>query len=372
MRRLSFLSAVLALLTLGGLGVISLVDTIDGPGTRRQEREARTPDVPKTLEDLRKFAGQAKHHVVARYAFKDLFLRLNGEWKFGLLGHPDTPSVIRGQDGFLFLASQGTIPLVQGQNLLSVEAQARWKTHFAALKEAFADESIPYALLIGPNKHSIYPDLLPSWITPAKQNRTSEVLALATAELGISAPDLRPVLVGARDTFDDADLYHPTDTHWTELGAALSIQLALKGLGVDLPAPTAEQARLPRSGDLSRMIGLQTVPGPFGPFLPRKGSCRDETGNNLDVSTIDPLMPRRFTCGTPAGRPEVVVVFTDSFGVGTIPYLAAHFARVEYIWTDEANPRQAQDLGADIVLQVLVERKLNTEEPERFLARAAR
>ena len=105
------------------------------------------------------------------------------------------------------------------------------------------------------------------------------------------------------------------------------------------------------------------------PVLPDDWRCKDATGAEFDVVTIDPLMPRRFTCGSPSGHSERLVVFHDSFGVPAIPYLAARFQQVDFIWSDAADPAAAAVLDADYVLQILVERKLMTDTPEQFFAR---
>ena len=371
MRPISFVSALLACLILGGLGALTIADLFDGPGTARQEFEASTPATPKGASGLKRFVSDARYYVGKRYALKEDFVTWNGLAKLAAFGHSPAENVGLGKGGFLFLLGEGAVEITQGQGRMDDAEKADWTGAFKEAREAFAKEGIVYGFLIGPNKHTIYPDLLPSWLqaAPKAETRTADVMAAAAEAFGPDFNDPRVLLSEARVAAPLVALYHPTDTHWTELGAALAVHDKLNAMGLDVPRPTYEVADLPRSGDLSRMIGQQQRWSAKGPVLPPEWACRDEAGDTIDVITIDPLMPSRFTCGTPSGRAERLVVFHDSFGVSAIPYIAAHFQQVEFIWNDEADPAEAVRLGADYVLHIQVERKMTTTDPTRFLKR---
>jgi len=368
MKFLSFASALIAFAALGLLGVVTIADLFDGPGTERSERVAMTPETPETPADLPDFLAKARYYVGQRYALKDRFIAWNGLAKMTVFGHSPATDVALGSDGFLFLKEEGAVSIVQGRKLLSADQQAEWAQAFNTVKNAFANEGILYGLLIGPNKHSIYPDLLPHWIdaVPLNQTRTANIYGAAKGAFGETYPDPRLDLSEERSRQPEVDLYHPADTHWTEWGAALAVHAQLQFMGIDLQPPTYEIMPLPRNGDLSRMTGQQNRTLASAPTLPKTWSCVDEGGATLDVVTIDPLMPTQFTCGSPLGRPEKVVVFNDSFGVSAIPYLAARFQTVDFIWTDQADPVTAKERGAKIVLQIFVERKLATDTPSQF------
>lgn len=368
MRSTTFISALFALFVLGALGVVTLADLFDGPGSARQERVAQTPDLPNGLSGLPRFLAQARFYVGERYALKDQFVTWNGAVELNAFRHSPASSVALGEDGFLFLTGQGTVEIAQGRNRLSGPAQSHWMQSFARIQGAFSEADMIYGLLIGPNKHTVYPDRLPSWLSsaPIDETRTADVIGALTSSFGPEYTDPRKLLLSAREANPDVSLYHPTDTHWTEWGAALAVHDRLRAMGLELEAPRFDVAPMPYGGDLSRMIGQQGSMSEAAPVLPDDWSCRDANGTEFYVVTIDPLMPRRFTCGSPLGRPERLVVFTDSFGVPAIPYLAARFEQVEFIWSDAADPTAAAALDADYVLQILVERKLRTDTPEQF------
>lgn len=369
MRSITHVSAVLASLILGGLGILTFADIALGPGTDRQERVAETPVFPTNLPELKRFVGKTRYYIGERYGLKERFIAWNGAVKIGAFDHSPAANVALGQDGFLFLTTQGALEIAQGQGRLSEAETAQWGRTFRKLQSAFDEVGADYTLVMGPNKHTIYPEALPRWITPVapSQTRTEDIVRTAKSVFGSGFPDARQILSAARGTMAGVDLYHPTDTHWTELGAALVIHEAFKELGLDVPPPEFKIADLPRSGDLSRMIGQQGRWSASAPELPRTWQCRDATGAPLNVVTIDPLMPDRFSCGSATGSDARLVVFHDSFGVSAIPYIAARFKHVDFIWTDAAEPATAEDLEADYVLHIIVERRFISDTPELLL-----
>lgn len=370
MRSLSYLSALLACIVLGGLGALTIANILDGPGTERQEREARTPPIPTGLSGLPSFLSAARFYATERYALKEEFITTNAVAKMGVFAHSPATNVLLGKEGFLFLNTDETVGGAQGQDRFDAADLVRWTAHFDGVREAFADAGLGYSFIIGPNKSTIYPEKTPDWldVRPLTETRSADVVHAALAAFPDTFTDTRKLLADARISAPDVALHHPTDTHWTEWGAAIVLHAALRRQGFDLPAPEFRISDLVRSGDLARMVGQQSRWPAKGPVLPRGWTCEGPDGVPIDVVTIDPLMPSRFSCGTPEGSPEKLVVFMDSFGISTIPYLAARFRSVEFLWTDTADPKVAADLGADHVLQILVERKMMTDTPEHFLA----
>jgi hypothetical protein len=373
-RPVSYVSVFLAMLLLGGLGLLTIADILDGPGTERQERVAATPDVPKDAGGIPRFLAQSRLYVGERYALKDRFVAWNGLVNHVGFNRSPAPNVVLGQNGYLYLSSQGAIEISQGQSRLRADEIADWTATFGQLKTAFDARGIQYGLIIGPNKHTIFPENLPEWVGPVAwdQTRAHDVMTVAKTVFGATFVDTRQALIAARGDYGNDKLYHPTDTHWTELGAALATQKALAALGVDLPVPEFEVATLPRAGDLSRMIGLQGRQVATAPELPRTWACTDADGNEMEIITIDPIMPKRFSCGSPDGLPTKLVIFNDSFGVSAIPFVAQHFQNVEFIWEDAANPDQAAELDADIVLHIIVERKMIQDDPSSWLLKSPR
>lgn len=365
---LSFRIALSAFLLLGGLGILSIVDIFDGPGTVRQEREARTPALPTSAGEVPRFIAEARHYLANRYALKQSFVTANGAFKLGVFNHSPVPEVMIGNDGFLFLTEDRALRLIQGQDRLTAQESTAWQDHFATLNRRFQTTDIPFVFMIGPNKHSIYPEALPDWITPvsSEKTRSYDILSIAQDHLDLPPVDLTGILKDFRAQTPDMPVYFKTDTHWNELGAALALRAALPDLPTAETAPPVQITRLARGGDMARMTGQQSIRHETAPkYLARHPwTCTDTAGVALELETIDPVTPQRFRCQSPAPDTRHVVVFGDSFSIPAVPFLAASFAQTEFIRTNQVDPTEAQALDADLVIQIIVERKMQSIRPQ--------
>lgn len=373
--RLTFLSAVMALAVLSLLGLMSVFDLLDGPGTERQERIAKTPPPPISLAAIKAFPGMAKWHVAQRYALKDQFIALNTWVKLAGLGHVPSPQVMAGMDGFLFLAEEGAVELAQGVDPLDTDGSEGWRGHFAALSRAFETRGIPFVFVLAPNKHTVHADALPDWLaeTRSARTRTDEVLELAKEELTPPPVDLRTTFAALRN--EDASLrpYHRTDTHWNERGAALAMQAVLEPVGVSLDAPSARMIAAGQGGDLARMLGWQSRLSEETPVVARSDDVRCELpdGQPLDFVTLDILPRQEFSCISPGSQAGRALIFMDSFGIGTVPTLSASFQESRFVWTDRVDLALVDEVAPDLVIQILVERKLQTVNPASLLSQDA-
>lgn len=365
MRHLSFLSAVLACLLLAALGALTVVDILDGPGSDRQEFEARTPHRPDRVSQLPRFIADTRYYVGQRYALKKHFVMWRGRMHLALFGHSPHQEVGIGKQGYLFYQTEAPVAQAQGRARLTEPQRAEWDLVLSETRAEFTARGMRYRYLVGPNKHTIYADMLPSWIqgSPQASSQIKGVVEAARSTFGADYPDARRRLLDIRKQNPERMIYHRSDTHWSEWAAAIAVQDMMAHMGVVLPDPEYRLETLERSGDLSRMIGQQRRMTVTGPRLHRRWVCSDETGETVDIVTIDPLIPSPVFCGSPTGRPEPLVVFHDSFGVAAIPYLSAHFQNVTFIWTDQADPVRAERYGAKYVLHIQVERKLMRSEP---------
>jgi hypothetical protein len=369
------LTACLMLAGLAGLGLATLVDMLDGPGDARAEREAATPALPVTLDALLHFPGAARYYAAERYALKDAFIALNSQVKIGLFGHSPYPNVLPGRDGMLFLGTEAALDATLGVAPAAVASDAAWQAHFAAVGAAFAAREGDFVFLLGPDKRGVYRDALPDWVVRAMpaRPRAAGVLERAAAVLDPAPVDAARLFAEARAEAPELPLYHRTDTHWTELGAALAVDAALAPLGLGAAGAVVAAEETGPGGDLARMIGWRERLRETTPVLARPPGLRCETpqGEAVALVTIDPLPTRRFRCTHPGGRSGRVLVFMDSFGMPAAPRLTQIFGDVTFVWQDRLDLGLVDALGADLTIQILVERKLQTVDPATLLRAAA-
>jgi hypothetical protein len=370
-RAAAFVSAVLMMAILAGLGGATLWDMLDGPGTEREERETPTPALPASLGALKTFAGAAKFYASERYALKDQFVSLNGAVKLGAFGHSPYPSVIVGKDGALFTGEDRAVATAMGAPVPAQSSDAAWTALFEDMQAAFAATGVPIAQILAPDKHTVYADKLPDWLGPSDGARYTGLLAKLRARLTPAPIDLLELFRAARAADPGAALYHMTDTHWTERGAALAIDAALAGLAPVALAPTRIASVPVHGGDLSRMVGRQQTTEAMAPELarPPQLDCRTLGGAPYRFETLDPLLPLAFTCTNPDAPGGHALVFADSFGIPAAPRLAQIFSRLDFVKSDHPDPAIAARLRPDIAIRIMVGRKLQSEDAARLLKR---
>ena len=141
----------------------------------------------------------------------------------------------------------------------------------ARLQQRVADAGAALAVVIAPNKHSVYPEMLPPDLNPAQQTVTDAFVNRAEA-MGVSILDLRPVMRRLKET---SQAYLKTDTHWTRAGAAASYDNVMRFLSDQhaVPASPVDYQLTPvnrPAGDLVRLLKMHEM---FGPDH-ETGPCR--------------------------------------------------------------------------------------------------
>ncbi len=159
-----------------------------------------------------------------KYERKELFVTDRTEaytnyaaYKFlNLSLEPD--SVITGKDGFLFLGNKYGRVLHKSNGIYNPGFKAidKWSNDLQKLQRWYEDQKIRFVMVIAPNKHSIYKEMLPNWVK-GNGTLTDDIVSMSN-EKGIHILDLRKKLTSARG---NGLLYYKTDTHWNLLGASI-------------------------------------------------------------------------------------------------------------------------------------------------------
>lgn len=258
------------------------------------ERENRPParvDLkPPTAAGLRENIREIESWFADRYGFRTELIALASRLSLAAGVSPREDLVLLGEDGWLFLgnAQNRVIDKTTGR-LLFTEAQL--DAYAAGLEEQrrwLADRGIGFMVFVAPEKHTIYPDLLPAWA----RNHTAKTMAGQLAERlrggEVVFADLTETVREARER-TDRPLYYRNDTHWNGLGAFAGYRGIMEVVERHFPeARTLEepkfQERTRPGGDLARMLGvsngLDAVYTPvFGPELgpiALGGNCSSE------------------------------------------------------------------------------------------------
>ena len=201
---------------------------------------------------------------------------------------------------------------------------------FLEISDAATHFNTRVALIIGPNKSSIYEENLPSEVKASPNRYISYYLNELEEIPNLTLYDPTYDLKALKQS--EGLLYYRTDTHWNDKGAFYAFQNLMSKLGFSIPNVDFSLVDSTR-GDLTRISGLHDYP-----------LSNDDTWEvnirriyDLEKSSIsDAQAPDSF------GRREVVVnsnplvdeevwIVGDSFTKALKPYLESTFRTVRYV-----------------------------------------
>jgi alginate O-acetyltransferase complex protein AlgJ len=264
--------------------------------------------------------------------------------------------VLMGKDGCLFFNESGmhSVENVMGAVPLSpAELEALQQVH-ESRRDWLAQRGARYVFVVAPDKQSIYPESLPSWLKPTgRPTRLDQFISHMRAHSDVSVPDLRPALRSARQS---APTYYKSDSHWNafggliaseELAKTLQNETDSKPLALDSFEFTSEPMK---PGDLATMLGVQMTEDE-----PRLAPKTNLPVLAKIVANPEFLNPTVYT--TNASGKGVCVVFGDSFNPALQPFLGYYFKTVGYFWAPGGfDTNIIASMNPDVVISEIVER----------------
>ncbi|MFK7962638.1 MAG: hypothetical protein AB8C46_01595 [Burkholderiaceae bacterium] len=358
----TFLAVALSLVL-----VLPAINVFDSISHREQQKHTLMQAALHTMTEERLFSTDGVQGMARYQAWQQLGRSL------------DEGQVVAGRDGYLFLGNDfnSVVDKSTGRFPVSTETVERWASGLADLKHWYESQQIPFAIAVAPNKHTVYPEKLPSHHSRAGKTVT-DLLLDAAASHGTPIYDMRaPLLMAKRDL----PLYYRTDTHWNRRAAGLAYQgfltfsgeqtgFALTPASIDLvPGVTG-------AGDLTRLLKVER-------FLPAglEDDPRYQHGphqacvGELDLANgrVGPceLSDRPVAQLTEAGQyvksdhalnTQRVLWLGDSFTNAQTELVARTFSTVWFVhWVyvqPEALARFVRAVKPDLVLYQVIERDL--------------
>lgn len=93
-----------------------------------------------------------------------------------------------------------------------------------------------FRIMVGPDKDSIYPEFLPDWVDPAKDQLTDILARSLSPNLYVN---LYPPLLATKAEYAKKErplnVYYPTDSHWNWLGAWAAMSALQENLSASQP-----------------------------------------------------------------------------------------------------------------------------------------
>ncbi|WP_052293659.1 alginate O-acetyltransferase AlgX-related protein [Azospirillum sp. B510] len=338
----------------------------DDPG-KEKRRLAPLPPPPASLAELQNLPERLDAYISDHFGLRRGLIRLQSHIMGRLFGKSNTQTVVIGREGWLFFGGDQSVPLYRNDRPFAEEDLARWRDTLKRRQAWAAERGIPYLFVVAPDKHSIYPDLMPPELTKLRPRSQLDQLAEAMRQAPeVGFLDLRAPLLEAKA--GGAPVYLRTDTHWNMYGSYVGYRAIMDALAGRVPGG------LPRvtlgmedfaqvaigGGDLAEMLQYgardEDVRPKSGSVLCAFTVAREESPTWLGKGT----WLHRSHCPTASRK---LMVIRDSFGDGLLPYISQGFGEVVYVFApslpDFARFQALIDRERpDLVIEERVERRL--------------
>jgi hypothetical protein len=339
---------------------------VDGAVAGAENRElAAFPRVHVSLPGIVAYASGLSRWFDDHFGFRSVLVRWYGESRLFGLGVSPTPAVLRGRHGWFFYADDGGLDDFANQSLLTPDAIANWRDTVVRARDWCRQYGIAYVFTIAPDKAAIYPEMFPDTIHQIQSTSRTDQVIDGLLDTGV-AVDVRPALLQAKSV---ERLYHLTDSHWNARGAFVAYRQIIA-------AVRAQDPRVPAAWDRSDFVATsREVPGMDLARMMGLSHVLSETDLQLT-----PTWPRRAIVTSPPGAAATAeegrlvteipgstlpraVIIRDSFGSALAPFLSEHFSRAVYLWQNDFDADAVRRERAEVVIQELAGRHLQTFIP---------
>lgn len=318
------------------------------------------PNGPTSIGEFNAAPRAIDAFIEDRFGFRDLLTAIDQWIREELdLGFGDG-NVLIGDDGWLFLTSGGALDMHMGRMPFRGEEANAWLNGAEALNASVTARGATFAILLAPQKATIYAEHLPSFVTAGRGPSRLDVLEEGAAARGLAIVNAKSRMLEAKG---DGKLYYQSDTHWTARGAWEAYNALIEGLVAQGVAVSAIDRRRIRfadfdfAGDLARMLNRQDR------FRESAPSLVIESATSFSVTDVDDFtfdaFKTQITQTDAADKPTLLLI-GDSYAYALMPVLRQSFSRVVFTHHHQgAFDRAVLDAyPSDIVVLQMVERAL--------------
>jgi alginate O-acetyltransferase complex protein AlgJ len=347
----------------------------------RAAGENRLPASPPDVGELRagnvqKFLAAGEAYFNDHFGFRKKLIRWFQNWKLGIYHDRTVYKVLTGPNQWLFTGEEQMVEHYLGAAKFTPKQLQTWRTVLEKRRDWLATHGIKYLFVVPPDKQNIYPEELPAWLRNAaptnRETKLDQFLGYMKANSTVEILDLRPTLLAAKPT---APIYLQNDTHWNQLGGFIACQEVLKVLARQLPGlpPLRGEdfnwTNLPATGgDLARMIGSDTPEKNFFKALPKPSVSLPVVREATNLVSAWHSHKSNVISENAAPLTETAMVFHDSYGNSWRQFLGCSFKRIVFMGENrEFNPKFIQENRPQVVINEILERYFNTQNPQELL-----
>lgn len=290
--------------------------------------------------------SEAGDYFQDHFAFRKELVTADAKVKSTLFGVSADDGVIDGTDGWLYYMD--SLDDYLGKNMLEDRELFNISHSLALMQEYAGKKGVSFLFVPVPNKNTLYGENMPYYYRSrvSEESNRKRLLAYLDSE-GVNYLNLTDFFKKKKEI-----LYHKTDSHWTNRGAALAADEIFSVLGKDVTDWEKEpyEVRKDFEGDLEVMLYPGAVTPEEEVYYDRKPEFqyREETKDNFQ--------PKIWT--EQGGGTGSLVMYRDSFGNALLPFLAdgfdtAYFSRGEPFYLSDLDVNQADTLVVERVERFL-------------------
>lgn len=328
---------------------------------------ASWPEQPSDWQEALEWPSRFEAWFADRALGRESALSIARTLLFEIANRAPTDLVLMGRDGFLFFKGENALAfdrLHLSPQGYDAAARETLRTEFARRTRWFADQGIPYYLVVVPEKFTVYDDAV-----PRRFGSGAPVKHLEQVEAELSGFDnflsLRPALRRAKQR---GLVYYRTDSHWNGRGAQVGYLALIEMLRQRWPLLQPRAHLVPPEGDdyyvqdLANMIGRPQL------GVPERQDMAAFYAPGRDVPARATWMKDRSTPEYPrdwaeerwqSAQPDLdlkALFIRDSTSVPLRPTLAEHFRESVFLTTHRFDKQTVLREDPDLVVEIIVER----------------
>lgn len=341
------------------------LDPLPRPSERRTP--AGFPHLPTNWKEALAYPAAFDAFYSDNFGWRSTLVRGYMDAKVRLFHASPISWSVLGKDDWCFLAhDQALKSFWDPDPSASMDGRLKYYEKQRAIAEKYGAK---FMVAFGPDKASIYPEYLPSWMQPP--DRPGALARLADYMHGhskIPFLDLTDTLIEAKK----GDLvYNPVESHWNGIGAYAAYKALLLPMRDRFPQlPEVAAASLRR---ISVPTGGKEVTGEIDiayfdrfPYVGYENSAPTATQVSAAplVEALPELKGKTLSCFENKNKAlPKILVFHDSFGYELRSYLPESFGRAVFLLENNVRESVVDKERPDIVLMVRVERALYDYTP---------
>ncbi len=328
---------------------------------------ASHPAFPISLKEFSEYPDKFNTYYSDHFGFREALTKIYFKIinKIGVQSSVDDVTI--GQDGWLFLGSikkgyqrhDDPIGDAINVNLYTQKELQDFTRSMMTIKDWLSNKGIQYIYVIVPNKHTIYFEHLPEYLTKKNsKSSTDQLVEYLQENTDIIVVDLRQSLL---DEKRNHRVYFKTDSHWNHYGVNVAQFEIMKRIRVLFPKKivpflvNSDQFKIlsRNGGDLAEFAKIENIKED-NPQPVFQTGCSPVN----EVPDITLIETHTMVCDT---QELNAIIFRDSFFSDLKPYISRYFHRSTYIWermNDTSLAKYVEQENPDIVINEVVERSL--------------